>query len=67
LIGTAFRISWKYLIALGTLIFMGTMFNSLSYGYFGVATLNIVGKVGVVVPVAYALLFLNEAPTILPI
>jgi len=52
--------SWKYLIILGTLIFGGTIFNSLSYTYFGVTTLNIVGKVGIVVPIAYALLFLGE-------
>lgn len=56
-LGAAFNTSWKYLIALGSLIFMGTVFNSLSYNYFGVATLNIIGKVGVVVPIAYALLF----------
>ncbi|MEJ7560412.1 MAG: DMT family transporter [Pedobacter sp.] len=60
-IGAAFQHSGKYLIALGTLIFLGTVFNSLSYRYFGVATLNIVGKVGIVVPIAYALLFLNES------
>jgi drug/metabolite transporter (DMT)-like permease len=61
LVSAAFSNSWKYLVALGTLIFLGTVFNSLSYRYFGVATLNIVGKIGIIVPIAYALLFLNEA------
>jgi len=55
--------SWRYLTALGVLIFSGTIFNSLSYHYFGVATLNIVGKVGIIVPIAYALLFLNDKIT----
>ena len=59
----AFSNSWKYLFALGVLIFLGTVFNSLSYNYFGVTTLNIVGKVGVVVPIAYALVFLKELIT----
>ena len=63
LLPQAFGNSWKYLIALGVLIFAGTMFNSLSYNYFDVVTLNIVGKVGIVVPVLYSLLFLNEAIT----
>jgi drug/metabolite transporter (DMT)-like permease len=62
-LGDAFYNSWKYIIALGILIFLGTVFNALSYNYFGVVTLNIVGKVGVVVPIVYALLFLNEVIT----
>jgi drug/metabolite transporter (DMT)-like permease len=62
-LGDAFYNSWKYIIALGILIFLGTVFNALSYNYFGVVTLNIVGKVGVGVPIVYALLFLNEVIT----
>jgi drug/metabolite transporter (DMT)-like permease len=62
-LGDAFYNSWRYIVALGILIFLGTVFNALSYNYFGVVTLNIVGKVGVVVPIVYALLFLNEIIT----
>jgi drug/metabolite transporter (DMT)-like permease len=62
-LGAAFNNSWKYLLALGVLIFLGTIFNSLSYKYFRVTTLNIIGKVGVVVPIVYALLFLKEVIT----
>ena len=43
--------------------FLGTVFNSLAYNYFGVTTLNIVSKVGVVVPIAYVLVFLKEVIT----
>jgi drug/metabolite transporter (DMT)-like permease len=62
-LGAAFSNSGKYLFALGVLIFLGTVFNSLSYNYFGVTTLNIVGKIGVVVPIAYALVFFKEEIT----
>ncbi|MES2425919.1 MAG: DMT family transporter [Bacteroidota bacterium] len=59
-----FSIKWDQptlcLIIIGVLIFLGTMLNSYSYKLFPLLYLNVLGKIGVVIPVIYCAVFLKE-------
>jgi len=52
------------LLTLGSLIFLGTLFNSLSYVYFSIIALTVISKVGLIVPIVYATIVIKERLTI---
>jgi drug/metabolite transporter (DMT)-like permease len=68
---TIFSIKWdkstRYLAIIGILIFCGTLLNSYSYKLFPLLYLNILGKVGVIIPIIYCAIFLKEKLSLLQI
>lgn len=53
------------LLLIGVLVFFGTLLNSYSYKLFILLHLNILNKLGIIIPIAYGVLFLKEKPTYL--
>jgi drug/metabolite transporter (DMT)-like permease len=48
------------LVIIGFLIFCGTLLNSYSYKLFPLIYLNVLGKIGVIIPILYCTIFLKE-------
>jgi len=55
------------LLLIGFLIFLGTLLNSYSYNLFILLHLNILNKLGIIIPIAYGVIFLRERPSYLQI
>jgi drug/metabolite transporter (DMT)-like permease len=51
------------LLLIGFLIFLGTLLNSYSYNLFILLHLNILNKLGIIIPIAYGVIFLRERPS----
>ena len=51
------------LLIIGFLIFLGTLLNSYSYNLFILLHLNILNKLGIIIPIAYGVIFLRERPS----
>ena len=64
LIAKQISIKEKKIIAfIGFLIFVGTLTNSASYNVLPLITLNILGKLGLTVPVLFGMILLKERPS----
>ncbi|WP_394772338.1 EamA family transporter [Mucilaginibacter sp.] len=55
------------LFVIGILIFCGTLLNSYSYKLFPLLYLNVLGKMGVIIPITYCAIFLKEKLSLLQI
>lgn len=67
LVSLKFDKSILSLFAIGLLIFCGTLLNSYSYKLFPLLYLNVLGKLGVIIPITYCAIFLREKLTLVQI
>jgi len=67
LLALKFDTSLLPLLFIGCLIFCGTLLSSYSYKLFPLLSLNVIGKVGVIIPVIYCVLFLKEKLSLIQI
>jgi drug/metabolite transporter (DMT)-like permease len=62
-----FNMPMLSLAVIGCLIFIGTLLNSYSYKLFPLLYLNVLGKLGVIIPILYCVIFLKEKLSLLQI